>query len=148
MNNWVNWSLVIGGVGLVVLEVVLGTVTGFDLALIGVSLVAGGAIGLLAGSTKVGLFSAGAIALIYLAFLRRRIRSKLMSPNKPMNTDSLVGKHALVTERIAPHAPGMVRVGDELWRAAVPPDALAAIEPGSTVTVVSIDGVTLGVKAG
>jgi membrane protein implicated in regulation of membrane protease activity len=148
VRNWVNWSLVIGGVFLVVLEVVLGTITGFDLALIGVSLVAGGAIGLLTGSTKIGLFAAGAFALLYLAFLRRRIRSKLMSPNQPMNTDSLVGKHALVTERIAPHAPGMVRVGDELWRAAVPSGDQTAIEPGSTVTVVSIDGVTLSVKAG
>lgn len=148
MRNWVNWSLVIGGVGLVVLEVVLGTVTGFDLALIGVSLVAGGTIGLITGSTKVGLFAAGAIAFIYLAFLRRRIRSKLMSPNKPMNTDSLVGKHGLVTERIAPHAPGMVRVGDELWRASVLSGDQVAIEPGATVTVVSIDGVTLGVRAG
>ena len=83
-----------------------------------------------------------------LAFLRRHIRSKLTSPNQPMNTDSLIGKHALVTERIAPHAPGMVRVGDELWRAAVPSGDSQAIEPGSTVTVVSIDGVTLSVKAG
>ena len=148
MKNWVNWSLVIGGVFLVVLEVVLGTVTGFDLALLGVSLVAGGAIGLVAGSTKVGLFSAGAIAFVYLAFLRRRIRSKISSPHKPLNTDALVGKHALVTERIAPHAPGMVKVGDELWRAAVPVGSEGALEPGVTVTVVSIDGVTLGVKAG
>jgi membrane protein implicated in regulation of membrane protease activity len=148
LKNWVNWALVIGGVFLVVLEVALGTITGFDLALLGVSLVAGGAIGLIAGSTKVGLFSAGAIAFIYLAFLRRTIRSKLTSPHKPLNTDALVGRHALVTERIAPHAPGMVRVGDELWRAAVPPNAEGAIEAGATVTVVSIEGVTLGVKVG
>ena len=91
---------------MVVLEVVLGTVTGFDLALLGISLLAGGAIGLAFGSTKVGLFSAGAIAFIYLAFLRRRIRSRLTSPHQPMHADTLVGRTALVTERIAPHAPG------------------------------------------
>jgi membrane protein implicated in regulation of membrane protease activity len=147
VKQWVNWSLVIGGVLLVVLEVALGTITGFDLALLGVSLVAGGVLGLLFGSTKVGLFSAGAIAFIYLAFLRRRIRSKLSSPNRPLHTDTLVGRTALVTERIAPHAPGMVRVGDELWRASVSPGDGGPFEPGTTVTVSAIEGVTLAVKA-
>ncbi len=147
MKQWVNWSLVIGGVLMVILEVVLGTITGFDLALLGVSLVAGGLIGLVTGSATVGLFSAGIIAFIYLAFLRRQIRSKLSSPHQRMHADTLVGRTALVTERIAPHAPGLVRVGDELWRAALAPGSDLSIEPGANVTVASIEGITLEVKA-
>jgi membrane protein implicated in regulation of membrane protease activity len=146
VNNWVNWTLVILGVAAIAVEVLLGAVTGFDLALLGGALIAGGVLGLVFGSTKVGLFAAGAFAFIYLAFLRRRIRSKLTVPNSPSNTDALIGRNALVTERIAPHVPGMVRVGDEVWRARLADEAGAALEPGVQVKVESIEGVTLRVR--
>lgn len=148
MNNSVNWMLIIVGALAILGEVILGAVTGFDLALIGLSLVAGGAVGLVFGSVKVGLFSAGALAFIYLAFLRRHIRSRVTGPNRPTNVDALLGRTALVTERIAPHAAGMVRLGDELWRATLEHEGegAAAIEPGATVVVNSVEGVTLKVR--
>ena len=148
MSNSFNWVLLIVGVLAFAAEVVLGAATGFDLALLGVSLATGGAIGLAFGSAKVGLFSAGALAFIYLAFLRRRIRAKLTGAHIPTNTDALLGKSALVTERIAAHAPGKVRVGDEIWRARLVNESEVepAREPGSTVTVDAIDGVTLKVR--
>lgn len=148
MNNSVNWTLIIAGVLAIIGEVLLGAATGLDLALIGIALAAGGALGLAFASTKVGLFSAGALAFIYLAFLRRRIRSKLSSPNKPTNVDALLGRTAVVTERIAPHAAGAVRLGDELWRATLKDETTgaAAIEPGATVVVDSVEGVTLKVR--
>jgi hypothetical protein len=49
VGNWVNWLLVIGGIVCVIVELVLGAMTGFDLALIGGSLTIGGGIGLLLG---------------------------------------------------------------------------------------------------
>ena len=49
MNNVVNWLLVIGGIVCVIIELALGALTGFDLALVGASLAVGGAIGLFAG---------------------------------------------------------------------------------------------------
>ena len=55
MGNWVNWLLVIAGVLCVAAELALGASTGFDLALVGASLAAGGAIGLLARSGQGGL---------------------------------------------------------------------------------------------
>lgn len=148
MTNSANWMLVIAGVIAIIGEVLLGAATGFDLALIGVALLAGGGLGLLFGSPAVGLFSAGALAFIYFAFLRSRIRSRLAGPGKATNVDALLGRTALVTERIAPHAAGMVRLGDELWRATLRDDGegAAAIEPGATVVVDSIEGVTLKVR--
>jgi membrane protein implicated in regulation of membrane protease activity len=148
VNNSTNWMLIIAGALAIVGEVLLGAVTGFDLALIGVSLVTGGVVGLVFGSAQVGLFSAGALAFIYLAFLRRRIRSRLSGPNRATNVDQVLGRTGLVTERIAPHAAGMVRVGDELWRASLKNDdeGAAAIEPGATVVVDSVEGVTLKVR--
>jgi membrane protein implicated in regulation of membrane protease activity len=148
VSNSLNWILLIVGVLAFAAEVVLGAATGFDLALLGASLAAGGAAGLMFGSAKVGLFSAGALAFIYLAFLRKRIRAKLTSPHTPTNTDALLGKSALVTERIAPHVPGKVRVGDEIWRARLANEAEAepAREPGAMVTVDAVEGVTLKVR--
>ena len=150
MNNSVNWILIITGAVAVVGEVILGAVTGFDLALLGLSLAVGGTIGLVFGSAEVGLFSAGAFAFIYLAFLRRRIRSKMTGPNRATNVDAVIGKRGMVTEPIAPHGAGMVKVGDELWRAelAEKGDGVAAIPPGATVVVDSVEGVTLRVRTG
>ena len=37
MGNWVNWLLVIGGIIFVIVELALGAMTGFDLALVGAS---------------------------------------------------------------------------------------------------------------
>ena len=148
MSNSLNWILLIAGVLAFAAEVLLGAATGFDLALLGACLAAGGATGLVFGSAKVGLFAAGSFAFLYLAFFRKRIRSKLSSPHTPSNVDALLGKSALVTERIGPQAPGMVRLGDELWRARLAHDAAdePAREPGATVTVDSVEGVTLKVR--
>ena len=148
MSNSLNWILLIVGVLAFVAEVVLGAATGFDLALLGASLAAGGAVGLLFGSPKIGLFAAGVFAFLYLVFFRKRIRSKLTSPHVPSNVDALLGKSALVTERIGPHAPGMVKLGDEVWRARLAHEDAAepAKEPGTMVTVDSVEGVTLKVR--
>ena len=148
MSNSLNWILVIAGVLAFAAEVLLGAATGFDLALLGASLVAGGAAGLVFGSAKVGLFSSGALAFLYLAFLRRHVRARVTGKHIPTNTDALLGKSALVTERVGPNLPGMVRLGDELWRARLADDAATqpVREPGTMVTVDAIDGVTLKVR--
>jgi membrane protein implicated in regulation of membrane protease activity len=85
VRNTVNWLLIGSGGILIAVEVLLGAATGFDLALMGVSLAAGGGVGLFFHSTKVGLFSSGALAFLYLAVLRSRIRSHLTARNRPSN---------------------------------------------------------------
>jgi membrane protein implicated in regulation of membrane protease activity len=148
VTNSVNWILIIAGALAIVAEVVLGVVTGFDLAIVGISLMVGGGLGLAFGSAKVGLFAAGAFAFLYLAFFRRRVKARLAGPDRATNVDVVLGKTALVTERIAPHAPGIVRLGDELWRAALLDErpGAEAKEPGATVVVDSVEGVTLKVR--
>ncbi len=146
MRNWANWMFVIGGVVCIILELLMGAMTGFDLALIGASLVAGGAIGLWFESTKVGLLSAGVLSLVYLLFFRRMLRHKLTPKEQPTNVDAIMGRKALVTVRIAPHAPGQVKVADEIWRAELALEDESTREPGQEVTVSGIDGVTLKVR--
>ena len=117
MGNWVNWLLVIGGLICVIIELALGALTGLDLALVGGALTIGGAIGLLAGSARIGLLAGGVLALVYLAIFRSWLKSKLTVKNIASNVDAVVGKTGVVTKRIAPSEPGMVKVGAEVWRA-------------------------------
>lgn len=146
MGMWVNWLLVIGGMVCVIVELALGAMTGFDLALIGGSLAMGGGIGLSLGSEKIGLLAAGGLALVYLAIFRSWLKAKFTVKNHPSNVDAIVGKTGVVTKRIALHEPGMVKVGAEVWRAELAGGEDTARDLGAAVTVESIDGVTLKVR--
>jgi membrane protein implicated in regulation of membrane protease activity len=146
VGNWVNWLLVIGGIVCVTVELTMGAATGFDLALIGGSLAIGGAIGLFAVSAKIGLLAAGGLALIYLAVFRRWLKSKLLVKEQASNVDAVLGKTGVVTKRIGPREPGIVKVGAELWRAELANGEEPARDAGATVRVESVEGVTLKVR--
>jgi membrane protein implicated in regulation of membrane protease activity len=146
VGMWVNWLLIIGGIVCVIVELALGAMTGFDLALIGGSLAIGGGIGFLAGSEKIGLLAAGGLALVYLAIFRSWLKAKLTVKNHPSNIDAIVGRTGVVTKRIALHEPGMVKLGDEVWRAELANAGEAARDLGAEVKVESVEGVTLRVR--
>ncbi len=146
MRNVVNWLLIAGGGAMVIAELLLGAATGFDLLLTGVALAAGGALGLVFASAKMGLLASGVLALVYYVFLRRWLRSRLAAQNQPTNVDAVVGRLGVVTARVAEHSPGQVKVDDEVWRAVLASGAGGAREPGQTVRVESVDGVTLQVR--
>jgi len=146
VGNWVNWLLVIVGIICVIIELSLGALTGFDMALVGGSLAVGGAVGLVAGSAKIGLLSAGVLALIYLAIFRRWLKSKLTVKNFSSNVDAVVGKTGVVTKKIAPREAGLVKLGDEVWRAELASVQDPARETGAEVKVESVEGVTLKVR--
>jgi membrane protein implicated in regulation of membrane protease activity len=144
--GWFNWMLVIGGAAAILAELVLGVESGFDLVLLGVCVAAGGGLGLVFASPAAGLFSAGALALIYLAFLRRAVRLKMTVKDQPSNVDAIVSRTGVVVVRIAPHSAGQVKVGDEIWRAELLAADQAAKEVGQTVTVEAVEGVTIKVR--
>jgi len=146
VGNWLNWLLVIGGIVCVIIELALGALMGFDLALLGASLAVGGGIGLLTGSAKIGLLAAGGLALLYLAVFRSWLKTKLTVRDQASNVDAVVGKTGVVTKRIAAREPGMVKVGAEIWRAELAGGADTARDAGAVVVVQSVEGVTLRVK--
>ena len=146
MGNWVNWLLLISGAVFVIAELSLGAFAGFDLALVGASLFTGGILGLIFASAHVGLLAAAALAFIYLAFLRRWMRKRLTVKDHASNVDAAIGKIGVVTARIAPHEPGQIKLGDELWRAELARLEDPARNPGDRVTVESVEGVTLKVR--
>ena len=147
MGNWVNWLLVIAGVLCVAAELALGASTGFDLALVGASLAAGGVVGLLGESWQAGLISAAVFALLYFALFRRWLKAKLHVKEQASNVDAVVGRSGVVTKRIGPaHDCGLVKVGSEEWRAELAAPDGAAREIGVSVQIVSVEGVTLKVQ--
>ena len=144
--SW-NWRLIIIGAVIILVEVSLGGFAGFDLVLIGSALMLGGGIGLLLGNTSVGLLVASALCLLYVAVGRRMVRAQLKpAKSTPSNVDALIGVQGTVTQRIAPFAPGQVKVRDEVWRAEVAPGTTTPIEPGAVVTVAGVSGATLQVR--
>ena len=146
MGNWVNWLLVIVGVLCAAAELVMGALTGFDLALVGASLAAGGIIGLLMVSWHAGLVSAAAFALIYFVLFRGWLKARLHVAERASNVDAIVGRSGVVTKRIGQDDCGIVKVGSEEWRAELAQAGDAAREIGSSVQIISVEGVTVKVK--
>ena len=146
MSNGWSWVLLVAGAVLVLIEVAFGGFAGFDLVLIGSAFVLGGATGLLAHNPALGLVVASGLCVGYIAIGRRWVRARLTSRAVPSNADALLGQRGLVTVRVAEHAPGQVKVRDEVWRAIPAPGAHGPFEAGAVVTVDGVDGVTLSVR--
>jgi membrane protein implicated in regulation of membrane protease activity len=145
MFDW-SWALIVAGALLVLVEVAFGGFAGFDLVLIGSAFAIGGAIGLVTGRPALGLIVASALCVFYILAGRRMVRARMQTRHTPSNIDAVVGKAGTVIQRVAPHAPGQVKVNDEVWRAEMAPDAPGPLEPGAVVTVAGVNGVTLQVR--
>jgi membrane protein implicated in regulation of membrane protease activity len=142
----VSWILVIGGLVCVTIELALGAATGLDLALVGASLTIGGVIGLSLRSPIAGLLAGGGLSLVYLAVFRRWLRAKFTVKNQLTNADAVIGKTGVVTKRIASRSAGLVKLGDETWRAELSTTDDSVRETGATVRVEAVEGVTLKVR--
>ena len=90
------------------------------------------------------------ISSLVLLFTLRKIGLKTFKGETRENTDDRmndvkIGKNAIVTKTIAPHAPGEIKIMGSFWRAV----ADAEIEAGASVIIESQeseDGLTFRVK--
>jgi membrane protein implicated in regulation of membrane protease activity len=141
-DNWA-WLIFIGaGLVLIILELLLGIDTGLDLVFIGTAFVLGGLITLAMQSWVWTAIICGVICVIYVAIGRRYIHSKTATKAEKTNIDTIVGKSGLVQRDIAPDKDGLVKVGNEQWRAR----SEESLKEGDVITVTGISGVTLSVK--
>ena len=143
--DW-GWVLIISGALLILIEVALGGFAGFDLVLIGSAFMIGGAVGKWTHDTRLGLLLASGLCAVYIVAGRRWVRSKIKVRNTPSNADAVLGRPAMVTERIDAHHAGQVKVQGETWRALPAAGVAVPIEPGTEVKIESLDGVTLLVR--
>ena len=77
---------------------------------------------------------------------RSWLKSKLTVRDQASNVDAVLGRTGVVTKRIAPRDTGLVKVGTEEWRAELVPGDETVREVGATITVSSVEGVTLKVR--
>ncbi len=138
MNSSFNWILIYLGLGAVLLELLVGIETGFDLVLIGIALMIGGGIGNMTGSWEIGVVTSTVIIILYTIFGRHFVKDKLKVQTKSTNIESLIGKRGVVTQEIGHHKAGQIRVGSEVWRAV----ADKKLDEKTEVTIQKIDGVT------
>lgn len=146
MSSVINWILIVAGALLILLEVILGAISGFDFLLIGSALLLGGALGAILQQPLVGIIAAGVLSLLYVFVGRRHIRGRLHRPGIPSNIDALYGRTVVVVEEPTEHHAGRVRHEGEEWRALLepgPPGPAVSLPAGSKVRITRVDGVTV-----
>jgi membrane protein implicated in regulation of membrane protease activity len=141
-DNW-TWLIFIGaGLVLIILELLVGIDTGLDLVFIGTALALGGLITLSLHSWVWTAIVAGVICVLYVVLGRRYIHRKTAISAAKTNIDTIIGKTGIVQGDISRDSDGLVKVGNEQWRAR----SEETIKEGEEITVTGISGVTLNVK--
>ncbi|MDI9974577.1 NfeD family protein [Rhodococcus sp. IEGM 1307] len=89
----------------------------------------------------------GVLSLALILGVRPVLLRKFETPPPtPTGIEALTGKQALVLEEVAEHA-GQIKLGGDVWTAR-PLDSTEVYPPGTTVTVMQIDGATAVVWRG
>ncbi len=143
MNSAYFWLAV--GLVLMIAEVVT---PGFILFFFGLAAVLVGLLSFIpdvavSGTLQLLLFAVLSVATLLL--LRRQMKALFTGRSRNGQSeidDALVGRHAVVTERIAAPRDGKVEVNGVLWSATAAED----IEAGAPVEVVGREGLTLRVR--
>ncbi len=133
-----NYLLMIMGLIAIILEMLLGAPTGFDLLLLGVIFLIGGGIGTLTSSFLTALIIIILLSFIYIFIGRKMIKKRLNVTTRKTNIDNLIGKKAIVIKKITSDKPGQIKVEGEIWRA----ESESNIDAGKQVIIDSLSGVT------
>lgn len=132
------------------IAIVLGIAEMFSLDLfllmLGVGALGGSATALAGGGPVLQVIVAATLAVAMLGLVRPPLVRRLHGgPDLMIGHSTLVGARALVTEPVAPHRPGRVKVGGESWLAeATEPDAEFTV--GATVEIREVRGATAYVQ--
>ncbi len=140
-----SWILVFLGLGAVAAELVVGVETGFDLVLLGASLIVGGAVGVVSGSFELGLIVTTILAGLYIILGRAFVKKKLFVTSSKTNADEVLGREGLVVKEITEGGVGQVKVGTEIWRAELGDGTIDTLQKGDKIKVEGVSGVTLKV---
>ncbi len=132
------------GLLFIILELLTGAATGFDLFLAGVALLLGGGTFILLKTLWSAVITTTLVITIYFLLFRGMLRDKLISTTThKINIDKLVGAKGTVIKNISSQKAGQVKIEGEIWRAISNTD----LKKGEIVIVDSIEGVTLKVKS-
>ncbi len=141
-NEWIWLIFVVIGLVMVLLELIIGVEAGFDLVFLGSAFVLGGLVTWPLNSWILTIIITSVICLAYVAIGRRYVHRWKTSSKSKTNIDAIIGKTGVVMRDITRVNDGLVKVGNEQWRAR----AEEEIKEGEEITVISVSGVTLIVE--
>ncbi len=131
------------GLLLIILELIIGVSTGFDLLLSGILFIIGGGIFWLTNIFWLSVVSTLLLIALYFIIFRKSLRSKFIPiTTRKTNIDKLAGAEGVVVKNISKNKPGQIKVEGEVWRAS----SNENIQKGETAFVKSVEGVTLKVS--
>jgi len=136
---WLWLVFVIAGLILVLLELIVGVETGLDLVFIGSAFIIGGLATWPFQSWWLTLFVTIAICIAYVVLGRRYVHRWTAVKRVKTNIDTIIGQQGIVLKSISRNVDGLVKIGNEQWRARADQD----IKQGEEIIVNSISGVTL-----
>ena len=139
---WLWLIFVIAGLLLVLLELIVGIDTGLDMVFIGSAFIIGGLVTWPVESWVLTLAVTIIICVAYVFLGRRYIHRLTYVKKTKTNIDTITGQTGIVLKDISKNVDGLVKVGNEEWRARAEED----IEQGEEITVTGISGVTLEVR--
>ncbi|HWJ83482.1 MAG TPA: NfeD family protein [Nocardioides sp.] len=112
------------------------------LLMLGVGALGGMATALVTDNVVAQVLVASAVSVAMLGLVRPTLVRRLHGgPELVLGPASLVGRQGVVTQEIAEHAPGRIRIDGETWQAESA-DNEALIGIGRTVEIVEIRGAT------
>jgi membrane protein implicated in regulation of membrane protease activity len=141
-NQWLWLVFVIAGLLMASMELFIGIDTGLDLVFIGSSFIFGGLVTWPVHSWWVTVVVSGVACIAYVAIGRKYVHRWTASKKEKTNVDAIIGKHGIVLKTIGRNVIGLVKVGNEEWRAVADEE----ISEGSEIDVAEVKGVTLTVK--
>lgn len=141
-ESWMWFVFVCIGLAMILLELILGIVAGLDLVFLGSAFVIGGLVTWPFHSWILTLITTLVICIAYVVLGRRYVNRWVSGRKERTNIDTIIGKKGIVLQPISPGKSGLVKVGDEDWRAT----ADESIEKDEAIIVADIGGVTLNVE--
>ncbi|MFC2025486.1 NfeD family protein [Chloroflexota bacterium] len=139
---WLWLIFIIAGLVFVLLELIIGVETGLDLVFIGSAFIVGGLATWPAHSWLLTVIVTSVICVAYVAIGRRYIHRWTAVSKAKTNIDAIIGRQGIVLRGISKNVDGLVKVGNEQWRARAGED----IKKGDEIVVTTVSGVTLIVE--
>ena len=141
-DSWLWLVFVVLGLLLILLELIIGVETGFDLVFIGSVFILGGLVTWPAHSWILTLVVTSVICAVYIVIGRRYVHRWAAVRKSKTNIDAIVGRTGIVLQSISRNLDGRVKVGNEDWKARATED----IEEGIEIVVTGVSGATLIVE--
>jgi len=141
-DSWFWLIFVVIGLLMILLELIVGVETGFDLVFLGSAFILGGRGIWQKNSWILTVIVTSMICAAYVTLGRRYVQRLKLVGRARTNIDAVIGRNGIVLQSISKNADGLVKVGHEQWRARAEED----IKKGDEIVVTNISGVTLIVE--